>query len=69
MALQLETGTPSIRHLQEAIRDKQQVEVKLLTGDVLSGLVIWQDKDSVCVQQEGQSYVVYRHAIAYIKLS
>ncbi len=68
MALQLETGIPSIRHLQEAIRDKQPIEVKLLTGDVFIGAVIWQDNQSLCVQQGEQSYVVSRHAIAYIKL-
>ncbi len=68
MAIELETGLPSVRYLQEAIRDKQQIEVKLLTGDVMTGLVLWQDNHCLCVQQGEQSYLVSRPAIAYIKL-
>ena len=45
-----DTGLPSIRQIQNLIRDKKTVEVKLMTGDTLAGAVSWQDANAVCVK-------------------
>ncbi|MDJ0704321.1 MAG: RNA chaperone Hfq [Leptolyngbyaceae cyanobacterium MO_188.B28] len=68
MATELETGLPSVRQLQMLIRDKQEVEIKLMTSDVITGKVQWQDVYCVCLSDlENQSIVIWRHAIAYLK--
>ena len=68
MATELETGLPSVRQLQMLIRDKQEVEIKLLTNDVIIGRVQWQDVYCICIgDSENQSILVWRPAIAYLK--
>ncbi|MEL6262420.1 MAG: RNA-binding protein hfq [Cyanobacteria bacterium J06626_6] len=69
MASQLfDTGLPSIRQVQTLIRDQQTVEVKLTTGDTLSGAVSWQDANAICVKgNDGHSAILMRGAIAYVK--
>lgn len=63
-----DTGLPSIRQVQNLIRDKKKVEVKLMTGDTLAGAVSWQDANAVCVRADnGQDTILMRGAIAYIK--
>jgi host factor-I protein len=37
MASELETGLPSIRQIQAIIRDGKEVELKLITDDLLVG--------------------------------
>ncbi len=61
---------PSIRQVQTLIRDKKTVEVKVTTGDTLVGAVGWQDANAICVRDDqGQSTILMRAAIAYIKTS
>ncbi|NET48926.1 MAG: RNA-binding protein hfq [Merismopedia sp. SIO2A8] len=68
MALDMNTGIPSIRQLQTLIRDEHQVEIKLSTGDVLTGKLRWQDNDCVCVMDaNSQPTIIWRHALAYLK--
>ncbi len=67
MATDFETGLPSIRQVQMLIRDQQGVEIKLTTGDVVNGNVRWQDQNAVCVEADGQTLILMRGAIAYIK--
>ncbi|MEL6493199.1 MAG: RNA-binding protein hfq [Cyanobacteria bacterium J06634_6] len=63
-----DTGLPSIRQIQNLIRDKKTVEVKLMTGDTLAGAVSWQDANAVCVKDaSGQDTILMRGAIAYIQ--
>lgn len=63
-----DTGLPSIRQVQTLIRDQQNVEVKLTTGDTILGALSWQDVNSICVKDEqGQSAILMRGAIAYVK--
>ncbi len=63
-----DTGLPSIRKVQTLIRNKQTVEVKLMTGDILSGAVSWQDANAICVKgSDGNDTVLMRGAIAYVK--
>ncbi|TAD79574.1 MAG: RNA-binding protein hfq [Oscillatoriales cyanobacterium] len=68
MADEFNTGLPSIRQVQAAIKNKQDVELKLLTNDLIAGKVRWQDHDCICiVDHQDQPTIVWRHAIAYIK--
>ncbi|MGC9526338.1 MAG: Hfq-related RNA-binding protein [Limnospira sp.] len=62
------TGLPSIRKLQGYIQEKATVELKLLTGDLLDGQILWQDQNCFCLQSgDGKSILVWYHAIAYIR--
>ncbi|MBD1938541.1 RNA chaperone Hfq [Microcoleus sp. FACHB-68] len=62
------TGLPSIRQVQNLIKDKKQVEIKVTTADLLTGQIRWQDENCVCVfDQQDQPTIVWRHAIVYIK--
>lgn len=64
---EFETGLPSVRQIQSFIKEGQTVEVKLLTGDLLLGTLRWQDQNCVCLSQDEQPVIVWRHAIAYLK--
>lgn len=65
---ELETGLPSVRQIQGFIKEGQEVEIKLLTQDVLTGQLRWQDTNCLCLNNsEGLPVIVWRHAIAYIK--
>ncbi len=62
------TNLPNIRLVQSLIKDKKQVEVKLLTGDLLTGSVRWQDDDCICIlDSANEQNILWRQAIAYIK--
>ena len=64
----LRTGSPSTRQLQHVIKEKQEVELKLLTDDLIVGKVKWQDEDCICLLDHyEQPTIVWRHAIAYLK--
>ena len=63
-----DTDLPSTRQVQALIRSQQIVEVKLTTGDTLTGSVSWQDSQALCVKNEsGQDTILMRGAIAYVK--
>lgn len=65
---ELETELPSIRKIQSLIKDKQEVEVKLLTNDLLAGKLFWQDTICVCIiDSQEQQTMIWKQAIAYIK--
>jgi host factor-I protein len=68
MTSELETGLPSVRQIQGLIRDTQEVELKLVTGDLLAGKLRWQDQHCLClVDQYDQPTLVWRQAIVYLK--
>lgn len=65
---ELDTGLPNIRQIQGLIRDGKEVEIKLVTQDVLIGQLRWQDQECLClVTHDGLSTLVWRNAIAYLK--
>lgn len=65
---EFETGYPSVRQIQEFIREKKSVEVKLTTGDVLTGTMIWQDTYCICLQDTSEQLItLWKNAIAYHK--
>jgi host factor-I protein len=68
MALELDTGLPSTRQIQTLIREEKEVELKLLTNDLITGKLRWQDTSCIClVDQYDQPTVIWRQAIAYMK--
>lgn len=68
MTTELETGLPSVRQIQNLIRDAAEVELKLVTGDLLAGKIHWQDTNCIAlVDQYDQPTIVWRQAIVYLK--
>lgn len=68
MATELETGLPSTRQIQSMIRDNKEVELKLITGDLLAGKIRWQDPHCISlVDQYDQDTLVWRQGIVYLK--
>jgi len=68
MSVELETGLPSTRQIQTIIRDNTEVELKLVTGDLLSGKIRWQDPYCISlVDQYDQPTMIWRTAIVYLK--
>jgi host factor-I protein len=68
MAIELETGLPSTRQIQTLIREEKEVEMKLLTNDLMTGKIRWQDNNCIClVDHYDQSTMVWIQAIAYMK--
>lgn len=68
MATELETGLPSVRQIQNLIKDEKEVELKLVTGDLLSGKIRWQDIHCLSLtDQYDQQTIVWRQAIVYLK--
>ncbi|OKH23008.1 RNA-binding protein hfq [Hydrococcus rivularis NIES-593] len=62
------TGLPSIRQIQSSIKDKREVELKLVTNDLLMGKILWQDSNCICLVDENeQQILIWRRAIAYLK--
>ncbi|MBE8997242.1 MULTISPECIES: RNA chaperone Hfq [unclassified Nostoc] len=68
MLTEFDTTLPSIRQVQNLIKQTTPVELKLLTQDVLIGKVVWQDPQCICIADENsQQITVWKQAIAYIK--
>lgn len=67
-ATEFDTTLPSIRQLQNWIKDKTPVEFKLMSGDVITGKVFWQDINCVCIVNANEERItVWKLAIAYMK--
>ncbi|MBD1876278.1 RNA-binding protein hfq [Nodosilinea sp. FACHB-131] len=70
MSQEFATGLPSVRQVQNLIRDHAPIEVKLITGDVITGRVVWQDPQCICIQTEDQSkHQIWKQAIGFLKYS
>ena len=65
---EFDTGLPSIKQVQGYIKDKQEVELKLTTDDLIVGKIMWQDPQCIClVDHYGQSTLIWRQAVVFIK--
>ena len=63
---EFDTSLPSIRQLQELIKAKAEIELKLVTGDLLKGKVCWQDQNCVCIVDDyKRQTTIWKQAIAY----
>jgi host factor-I protein len=68
MSTELETSLPSVRQVQNLIKEGNEVELKLITGDLLTGKVRWQDPQCICLLDHyDQPTVVWRSAIVFMK--
>ncbi len=65
---ELDINQPSTRQIQQLIKEKSKLELKLMTGDLLSGELFWQDADYFCLtDQSGQKIIISKLAVAYLK--
>jgi host factor-I protein len=65
---ELDINQPSTRQMQQIIKEKSSLEVKLLTGDVFNGQLSWQDTDYFCLLVgDGSKVILNKSAVAYIK--
>ncbi|MEG3437571.1 RNA-binding protein hfq [Pannus brasiliensis CCIBt3594] len=65
---QFNTGLPSVRLLQGYVKDKQEVEVKLSTDEILVGRLLWQDVECLClVDQDDRPTLVWRQSLVSLK--
>ena len=54
--------------VQNLIKEEKDVEIKLLSEDLIVGKVLWQDQYCLClVDHYDQSTLVWRQAVAYLK--
>ncbi len=61
---ELDTGLPSIRWLQKLIKDKTPVAIKTLGNEEISGIILWQDTDCLCLEADnGRQWLLWRHAL------
>lgn len=68
MKSDFDTALPSIVQVQTLIKQAITVELKLLTGDLLTGKISWQDQNCLCIiDQSNNPITVWQHAIAYVK--
>lgn len=65
---EFDAGLPSVRQVQGFIKDKQEVELKLSTDDILVGKILWQDSACIClVDHYDQPTLIWRQAVVYLK--
>lgn len=65
---EFDTALPGIVQVQNYIKDKQEVEIKLITDDLMVGKIIWQDPNTLCIMDHyNQQTLVWRQALVYLK--
>ncbi len=70
MLTEFDTSLPSIKQVQKLIKENKSVELKLITGDIIAGTVLWQDLQCFCVMgKDNQKITVWKQAIAYLKVN
>ena len=65
---ELDVNLPSTRQTQGSIKDKIDVSIKLITGDVFVGKILWQDPNCLFFTDANErKTLISRHSIAYIQ--
>ena len=65
---EFDTSLPSIRQMQNLVKQAAIVEFKLVTVDLLTGKIVWQDPNCVCiVDGNSQQTTIWKQAIAYFQ--
>ena len=65
---EFDTSLPGIRQIQNYIKDKQEVEIKLITDDLIVGKILWQDANSIClVDHYDRQTMIWRQALVFLK--
>jgi host factor-I protein len=65
----LDTSLPSVRHVQELIRNRTMVRLVMVGGQELEGTVRWQDNDFLALRQDASLplVLVNRNAITVLR--
>ena len=65
----LDTSLPSIRLLQDLIRNHQLVQIKIITGESLEGVLAWQDVDYLALREPmGESLLmINRESVVLVR--
>lgn len=64
----MDTGLPSVRIVQNLIKDEREVELKVVTDDLIVGKILWQDPQCVClVDHYNQQTIITRQSIVFMK--
>jgi host factor-I protein len=65
----LDTSLPSIRHLQDLIRNHKPGQIKISTGDSLEGVLAWQDVHYLALREPmGESVLlINREAVVLVR--
>jgi host factor-I protein len=63
------TGFPSIRQIQNFIKNKTPIEISLInTTEKLKGIIQWQDQNCLCLlNNQQQQVLIWFQAIVYLK--
>ena len=65
---EFDTDLPGVRQIQAYIKEKQEVELKLVTDDLVVGKITWQDDDCLCLMDHyNQQTIIWRQALVYLK--
>jgi host factor-I protein len=63
----LNTSLPSTRRIQNLIREKAEVQIKLITGEQLAGTILWLDEHCIALGMGDSTSILWIHAIAYLR--
>jgi host factor-I protein len=65
----LDTSLPSIRHIQDLIRNRTPVQIETTTGQSLEGVLAWQDVQYLALREPmGESLVlINREAVVLVR--
>jgi host factor-I protein len=65
----LDTSLPSVRHVQDLIRNRTLVKVTMVGGQELEGAIKWQDSEFLALRQDTSLPLVLinRDAIALLR--
>ncbi len=68
-APRLDTSLPSVRHVQDLIRNRTLVQVTMVGGQELEGTIKWQDCEFLALRQDSSLPLVLisRDAIAMLR--
>ncbi len=65
---EFDTDLPGVRQIQTYIKEKQEVELKLVTDDLVVGKITWQDDHCLCLMDHyNQQTIIWRQALVYLK--
>ncbi|MEO1521713.1 MAG: RNA-binding protein hfq [Cyanobacteria bacterium J06633_2] len=68
MSVELDVGLPSTRYVQTYIKEKTRVSIKLVTGEVTTGAIHWQDPHCIClIDGDAPPMIIWRQSIVYIQ--
>ena len=57
-----------INRWHRTIKEKLTVEFRLMTGDLITGRIFWQDHNCICIfDGNNEQIMVWKQAIAYMK--